>query len=404
MFNPFTPTLGATPPVLTGREEILEDFRRGLLNGPGSPERVTLYSGQRGMGKTVLLGEVAEIAEAEGWITITETGYPGFTERLTTNLLPTVLNGLEPGTASHLTGVSVGPVAANWSAGRARYPVTETLRSQLQRATELLAGHESGVLITLDEVHHSQIGELRELGAVIQHAITEGRDIAFAGAGLPVALDIVTSDAVSTFLRKAERQEVGLLGSVDTARAYSATIENSGRKIGRLALAAAVDAAGGYPFMIQQIGYRAWLTSPDTVEISLSDVENGISLARRRLDQQIIGPLVSDASPTAQRFLAAMSVDEGPSHMSDIMSRLGCNANYASQYRLHLISAGYIAPVARGQVDFVLPYMREHLRGLVAAQSWDNAEAPTVTDAPVQSELQVTHTPLTSRRSRRPRL
>lgn len=38
--NPFKPTAGAEPPVLAGRDTVLEDFTDGLAEGPGARGRV----------------------------------------------------------------------------------------------------------------------------------------------------------------------------------------------------------------------------------------------------------------------------------------------------------------------------------------------------------------------------
>lgn len=59
--NPFKPTAGMTPPVLMGREDVIQDFSDGLLEGPGSPGRLMRITGPRGSGKTVLLTELGRL-------------------------------------------------------------------------------------------------------------------------------------------------------------------------------------------------------------------------------------------------------------------------------------------------------------------------------------------------------
>lgn len=60
--NPFKPTAGKTPPMIIGREDVLEEFNEGLINGPGAPGRLMRIAGVRGTGKTVLLDECARLA------------------------------------------------------------------------------------------------------------------------------------------------------------------------------------------------------------------------------------------------------------------------------------------------------------------------------------------------------
>lgn len=40
--NPFKPTAGKRPPILIGRESVIEDFEEGLDNGAGAPGRLML--------------------------------------------------------------------------------------------------------------------------------------------------------------------------------------------------------------------------------------------------------------------------------------------------------------------------------------------------------------------------
>ena len=43
--NPFKPTAGKRPPMLIGRESVIEDFEEGLDNGAGAPGRLMLITG-----------------------------------------------------------------------------------------------------------------------------------------------------------------------------------------------------------------------------------------------------------------------------------------------------------------------------------------------------------------------
>ncbi len=43
--NPFKPTAGATPPLLVGRDDTLEEFAESLDDGPGAPARLALFTG-----------------------------------------------------------------------------------------------------------------------------------------------------------------------------------------------------------------------------------------------------------------------------------------------------------------------------------------------------------------------
>ena len=59
----FRPSFGNRPDQLVGRDETLQEILDGLKSYPGSAERATLLIGQRGMGKTAMLLEIAERAQ-----------------------------------------------------------------------------------------------------------------------------------------------------------------------------------------------------------------------------------------------------------------------------------------------------------------------------------------------------
>jgi hypothetical protein len=76
--NPFKPTAGATPPELVGRAGLLDEFEYSLQQGSGAPGLLTIITGSRGIGKTVMLSEAEGIARTHGWAVISRTATPGF--------------------------------------------------------------------------------------------------------------------------------------------------------------------------------------------------------------------------------------------------------------------------------------------------------------------------------------
>ena len=60
--NPFSPSFGTTPPLLAGRDEVIERFDEAIDTGPTHPDYTLLITGDRGTGKTALLN----VLEAEG--------------------------------------------------------------------------------------------------------------------------------------------------------------------------------------------------------------------------------------------------------------------------------------------------------------------------------------------------
>ena len=68
--NPYTPGAGRKRPTLAGRDRNLENFASLIERlGAGGYERSLVYSGLRGVGKTVLLMEFDVLASEAGWAT-----------------------------------------------------------------------------------------------------------------------------------------------------------------------------------------------------------------------------------------------------------------------------------------------------------------------------------------------
>jgi len=363
--NPFRATFGVSPPFLAGRDEILVQFDEALADGPGASGRAMLFTGARGSGKTVLLNAVEDRARSRGWLVISETANVGFVERLTTSHLPRLLRDFDPATVrSRLSSLSLpmGLGGASWETIEA-HVASAGLRDQIALLTNLLAAHDTGLLITLDEIHRDATPELREFATTIQHGFREERQIAFAAAGLASAVSDVLNDDVLTFLRRADRHTLSAVDPADAGRALAEPIQAAGRAVSDAALDVMVDGSEGYPFLIQLVGERAWRARPDEPEISVADAEVGVVTGRERLGVLVHAPALAGISEVDRAFLLAMTADEGPSKMADVQARLGVDVNYASQYRLRLIDAELIESSGRGYVRFALPYLRDYLLG-----------------------------------------
>ena len=65
---PYTPGFGRRPPVVAGRDALVDDVARVLEVGPEHPRFCRALLGSRGTGKTVLLDVIGEVASKElGW-------------------------------------------------------------------------------------------------------------------------------------------------------------------------------------------------------------------------------------------------------------------------------------------------------------------------------------------------
>lgn len=369
--NPFKPTAGANPPLLVGRDVLIEEFLESIDDGPGAPGRLSIFSGPRGIGKTVMLNAVADQVQADHqWLVIHETATPGFVDRITR----AAAQHLDPRRRS-LTGFTV----PTYLGGGLRFsPPSEPSPPSFRETTSLLLDQceagQTGLFITLDEVRAGP--ELAQLAADIQHLIREDRQIAIAFAGIPSAVNELLNDQLTTFLRRANRQDLDDVPLDDVARALQTTIDDNGRTIDPDALATATTATGGYPFMIQLVGYHTWRkTTAD--HITLRAVDAGIQQARTRLGSLVHAAALRELSDVDRTFLLAMAQDEAASRTADIARRLGKDAQYTNVYRARLIAAGMISPAGYGKVQFAIPYLRDYLIEHAAHQAMSTNNSPT---------------------------
>ena len=299
---------------------------------------------------------------------MSETAVPGLVDRLTAHRLPEAAAALEMSS----TGRRVTAVAFPFHLGGLTWqsPAAEDrpdLRAQLTALTDHLADNETGLLLTVDELHRADRPGLRELAATVQHCFREERPLAFAGAGLPTAIADLLNDDVLTFLRRADRYSLGAVDSADVVDALRTPLIDAGYTITEPALQVATTGTGGYPFLIQLVGFwicklAKTMAAGETGLIDETIAAAGVQAARRRFGSLIHEPALRDLSRVDRTFLAAMAIDNGPSKIADVAARLNADANYASQYRLRLIAADMIYPAGHGRVDFTLPHLRDYLR------------------------------------------
>ncbi|WP_092256636.1 ATP-binding protein [Corynebacterium cystitidis] len=376
--NPFRATLGSSPPYLAGRQNEIQDFDDALANGPGTHERISLVTGLRGVGKTVLLNEFEDVARVQGWWVISETATANFTERIKDAVFTLASKHLRDH-EKVLTGIAVPQIFSIQFADAETYQLKLSLRQAITDFLDLQAQLDEklgqgpvGLLITVDELHYSQSDEIREFGATVQHLVREDREIAVAMAGIPQAVKpLLASDEARnpvTFLRRANKIELGLVSDDEVKKALDEPLTGTGFSWDPDALGLATKACGGYPFMIQLMGQQAFLKRNGTV-IDIDSAKEAKGAARRKLGQLVHAPALADLSDVDRTFLLAMAQDDGPSRMADISERLGIDPQYAGTYRRRLIEAEMIASTAYGYVDFELPYMREYLLDHVAAEA-----------------------------------
>jgi hypothetical protein len=304
--NPFKPTAGAFPPHLAGRGTVLAEFTEAMEDGPGAPGRLTVHTGTRGVGKTVIPAELGDLAAGRQWVALAETATPGLLTRLEANIAWEVNHRAAPaGRQRRIQGVTLPSVLGTGGGGVTFDPPLPQAAVGFRRAAgellTLLEAEGAGLLFTVDEVHNAPRASLKD------------------------------------------------------------TIGDSGRHVAADALGEATNATSGYPFLVQSVGYHVWRHAAGGM-IGATAARTGIATAHARLGTTVLATAIADLSTVDRRFLAAMADDDGPSTTLDVATRLGKTPGYVSKYRDRLIKAGMIEPAGHGRIAFTIPHLREYLR------------------------------------------
>lgn len=360
MQNPFKPTAGATPPVLIGREGLLDEFEYGLRQGSGAPGLLTIITGSRGIGKTVMLSAAEGIARDHGWAVISRTANPGFLARIGDDMLR-LADELGDGPPSRkITAFSAAGFGLTTQLPPERMADWRRTGEDLLR---LLDTKGTGLVITIDEIHAVDRTEISQLAADVQHFIRDGLPIGLIFAGLPSAVSDLLNEGVATFLRRADRINLHEAAIAEVTSSYTDLFTAGGITVPPELVTEAAEATEGYPFLIQLVGYYLWMEA-DKANWALDQpsVRRAIAAALRRNTLVVVESALSDISDKDREFLDAMAVQDGPSAAAQIGQIMKSKPNVVSKYRKRLIAAGLIESAGYGKVDFAIPGLREYLR------------------------------------------
>ncbi|WP_261433935.1 AAA family ATPase [Xiamenia xianingshaonis] len=374
--NPFKPTAGKMPPILIGRQGVIDVFTEGLENGAGAPGRRMLVMGRRGYGKTVMLTELCRIALDAGWDVVSDTASAGLCDRLVESLdaRPMKIQKATVGPSLSIAGV------ASLSVGQLDLSSTATsldLRKSIERRLRRLP-RGKGVLFTIDETQAASLDELESLATALQHVVrdqdlddspdSEKKGVAFAFAALPSIVDEVLNNKVLAFLRRSLHVRLDNVDVLDVREAYLETIASSGKSISLELAEKAACATAGYPYMIQLVGYYLWQSAHrrKAREISDADVEQGIKDATVAFGNAVCAPVFNGLAEPQQNFLEAFArLSADSADVGEIAKEAGKSMSWASKYRRTLIDAQVIEADGRGRVRFAIPRFGEYLQRAV---------------------------------------
>lgn len=379
--NPFAPGAGSQPPELAGREEIIAAadiaLQRVLL---GRPAQSQMLLGLRGVGKTVLLNKIEQIAEGHGYLTsfieapedrkLVDLLYPKIHQTLRKLSLveaaKTATHNAMRALRSFASAfkisvgdfeVSVDPEPGVADSGNLEYDLTELFLKVGEAAK--VAGR--GWALLIDEVQYLSTEELGALIVAIHRINQKALPVLLFGAGLP-AIAALSGDAKSYAERLFIFPTVDALPDADAANAIRQPIEEENETIDRDLLDRIVILTRGYPYFLQEWGYQVWNASPQS-PIAVGCIETAEKEALRRLDEGFFKVRIDRLTPKEKEYVIAMArLGAGPYRSSDVADMLGEKLTTLGPRRAQIIAKGMIYSPAHGDIAFTVPMFDEYLK------------------------------------------
>lgn len=391
--NPFAPGAGSRPPALVGREELEQAATVALKRiKAGRHAKSAMLLGLRGVGKTVLLVRILEIAEGEGYLTSLIEAPED--RRLAGLFVPKMrsllykLSGVEK--ARYVANRALGALRNFASAFKVSYGDLEVgvqaqpgLASSGDLETDfpellVLLGEaskaaEKPVAILIDEVQYLSEHDLGALIVALHRISQRGLPLIFFGAGLP-QLAALSGEVKSYAERLFDYPAVGALSASSAGEAIRLPIESAGESIDSEALRIIVDRTEGYPYFLQEWGSHTWSVA-DISPITVAHVEAASVSAIAALDRSFFRVRFDRLTPREQEYLRAMAeLGHGPHRSGDIASELGIPVTSAGPLRTALIRKGMIWSPSHGDTAFTVPMFHEYM--VRAMPAWNPGNSP----------------------------
>ncbi len=386
MQNPFSPGAGSPPPELAGRGPLLEQARITLGRvKAGRPERSFLIVGLRGVGKTVLLNKVREMADAAGFGAVLLEAHEG--KPLAALLLPALrqllisldrmaqisqkakrglrvlksfFNGLKLKYKDIEIGIDIEPEVGAADSGNLEADLAQVFIA----LGEAAADRNSAVALILDEMQYLSEEELSALIMAMHQVSQRQLPVVLVGAGLP-QLVALAGRSKSYAERLFQFPEVGALEPEDAARAVQEPVQEQGVSFTEDALAEIIRQTKGYPYFLQEWAYQSWnLAASSPIDIGL--VHSATRESIRRLDANFFRVRFDRLTPREKDYLRALAeLGDVTQRSGEIADRLQVKVQSIAPVRNGLIKKGMIYSPAHGDTAFTVPLFSDFMKRIM---------------------------------------
>lgn len=378
--NPYRPGAGTKPTFLAGRDEIIDKanvlIKRVKI---GNPQRSLMLYGLRGVGKTVLLNKISELAETEMYIVeqIEMSENDDFRKVITGFIRKILLkiNRLENAKEKLLKAFRVfkafsisipdGPefkldvdaISGEADSGDFETDLTDLFINIGQAAKE----EEKCICILIDETQYLKEKDMAALIAACHKISQKELPLVVICAGLP-SIAALSGDAKSYAERLFEFIPIKYLEPPQDFLAITEPARQKKVEYETDAVNEAINITKGYPYFIQELGKHSWDLA-NISPIKLDDVKNAKTLTLKELDNSFFKVRLDRATGREKKLMYAMAeLGQGPYLMADVAKKVGIKVSSLSPTRATLINKGFIYTPEFGQIEFTVPLFDDFLR------------------------------------------
>jgi GTPase SAR1 family protein len=374
--NPFSPGAGNQPPELAGRGDLLRQVEILLARiKAGRSEQSMFMVGLRGVGKTVLLNRVREIAQAQGYQALLIEAHenkalpqlllPPLRQTLFAldrmqNVSQKVKRGLrvlrsfigavkvKVGDAEF--GLDIDPETGSADSGDLEADLAELFVA----VGEAAADRGTAVAIIIDELQYMTETEMSALIMAIHRVSQRNLPMVLIGAGLPQLVGLA-GKSKSYAERLFTYPEVGALSMADAAQALQGPVTSQGVSFTPEALAEVYRVTQGYPYFLQEWGYQSWNMAEHS-PIDLALIQQTTIASTKRLDSSFFRVRFDRLTPREKDYLCALAeMGTGNQRSGGVAERLGVKVQTIAPLRSSLIKKGMIYSPAHGDTAFTVP-------------------------------------------------
>ena len=337
--------------------------------------------GLRGVGKTVLLDQVGEDAEANSLqvLRIEAPEQRSLPSMIAPQMRSALIRLSRRETARALAQRGLRVLTGFVNALKVKYQDIEVgldydpepgladngdLGIDLQDLFEVVgdaakAGN-SCVALFIDELQYVEREQLAALITALHWAAQRRLPVTMVGAGLP-QLRGAMGNAKSYAERLFDFPEMGPLSRSDAKIAIAKPARDEGVEIEAGVLDAVVDRTQGYPYFLQVWGKHLWDLAEGS-SITVEDFAPASALAIADLDQSFFLVRFDRLTPSEKKYLRAMAgLGAGPHRSGDIAQVMDRKVASLAPTRSQLINKGMIWSPSHGDTAFTVPMFNEFM-------------------------------------------